>query len=109
MFDGSQCPALTTELLFDVDIPLGRSLDDGLLVDELAYDSIDWGASIYARELCCDALDPLSRPESLRKPWKLWVPVCEALETPGQTCASEAELLDLGEVQIVVEVGYKEL
>lgn len=98
-----------SELVFDVDIPLGRLLDHGSLLDELAYDSTDWGYSIYEHELCCDPLNPFARPESLRKSWKIWVPVCEANELPGQNCASEAELMDLGEVQIVVEVGFKEL
>ena len=95
------------ELVADVAIPVGRSLDDGQLLDELQHDILS-GRFVY--EPCCDTVvNPVARPESLRKPWTLWVPICADGESPSQVCASMAELQDIAELQIVIDVRYREL
>ncbi len=49
----------------------------------------------------------VEHPESLAKPWTLWVPVCVAGELPSSTCATAAEVAGLGAVEVQVQVRYK--
>ena len=95
------------ELTADVAIPVGRSLDDGQLLDELQHDI---SSNQFVYEPCCDTVaNPVARPELLGKPWTLWIPICGDRESPSQACASPAEVQDIAEIQIVIDLRYREL
>ena len=53
--------------------------------------------------------NPVARPASLGKPWTLWIPICGDGESPSQACASPAEVQDIAEIQIVIDLRYREL
>ena len=95
------------ELEASVSIPLARELDEGSLLDELTYQV---QTSRFTYKPCCDLVsNPVARPESLRKEWTLWVPICGSGENPGTTCATLSELQTITSLSLAVSTRYKAL
>lgn len=98
----------TTQILppgaldLDATIPAGRTLDSGLLVDTMSWDS---QSTHFVLSNCCDInANPYARPESIEKGWTLWVPICAQNHPPDQSCASEAEVDALTALHLVAHL-----
>jgi hypothetical protein len=92
------------ELALEVTVPPGRELDGGQLLDRLAFDQAITGFRLDVCPSPCDGSSKWARPESLRKSWTLWVPVCTSGMSPSQECASIAELSAIQRLELTAEI-----